>query len=154
MPDTFTHIAIPTLFSRWYKNPLSPPIVLIGTVLPDYLREMVKVFLPIVLHSAAYPLTSIIGIICVSLIFCAFFEKSLRKKVFLSLLLGQSIHIIFDMLQHYFGGGTVYLFLPYWKTFQIGIYSDINWIYIYFFSLASFSVYCLIYFKKRKHKEH
>ena len=31
MPDTFTHIALPALFSKWYKNPVLPAVVLIGT---------------------------------------------------------------------------------------------------------------------------
>jgi hypothetical protein len=149
MPDTFTHIAIPTLFSRFYRNPALAPVVLIGTVLPDYLREIFGFILPADLYSAVYSFHSLLGIICVSLCISSFFVKSFRSGVFISLIIGQSLHLIFDLLQFYLNGGRLYLLLPYWKTYQVGLYSDTDWIYLFIFSLISFSIYCLLYLKKK-----
>jgi hypothetical protein len=147
MPDTFTHIALPALFSRLYRYPILAPLVLIGTVLPDYLREIFKFLLPAVFKSAVYPFHSILGIICVSLFITSFFTVSLRGRVFISLLTGQSLHLIFDLFQFYLNGGQLYLLLPCWETYQIGIYSDTYWIYLFIISFISFSVYCLLHFK-------
>ena len=144
MPDTFTHIALPTLFSRLYRQPLIPPIILIGAVLPDYLREFFKLVLPVAFYPAVYAFHSLIGIICVSMLLSSLFESSLRTRIFISLFVGQSFHLFLDVLQSYFGGGRIYLLLPYWKTFQIGLYSDTYWIYLFLFSITTFTVYCLV----------
>jgi hypothetical protein len=149
MPDTFSHIAIPALFSRFFKNPLSSPMVLIGAVLPDYLREFIKFMFPASLFPAVYPFHSLLGIFCVSLFASSLFVKSFRRSIFISLIIGQLVHLIFDLFQFYLNGGQLYLLLPYWKSYQIGIYSDTYWIYVFLVSLMSFTIYCLLYFKRR-----
>ncbi|MEE9117152.1 MAG: hypothetical protein V3U02_00980, partial [Calditrichia bacterium] len=74
---------------------------------------------------------------------------SLRDRVFISLLTGQSLHLIFDLFQFYLNGGQLYLLLPYWETYQIGIYSDTYWIYLFIISFISFSIYCLLHFRRK-----
>jgi len=153
MPDTFTHIIIPALFNKFYKKPLFVPMVLIGTVLPDYLRELVKFILPNSAYSAVYPFHSFIGILCVSLFISSLFIRPLRGRIFISLAFGQSLHLILDLFQFYLNGGQLYLLLPYWQTYQIGLYSDTYWLYLFFISFTSFSIYCMLFFKKIYHRD-
>ena len=150
MPDTFTHIALPAIFSRFFKRPIIAPMVLIGTILPDFLRELTKLVVPSSLFPAAYVFHSLIGIICMSLLLSSLFMPVLRVRVFVNLMIGQSIHLGFDLFQYYLNGGQLYLLLPYWKAYQIGIYSDSYWIYLFIVSFIIFSIYSLVNIRRKK----
>lgn len=154
MPDTFTHIALPSLFSRFIKAPLLLPVFLIGTVLPDYLREFLQILLPLPYYSASFPFHSLLGVFFSSLLFTAFFVKDIRRPVFLSLVLGQSVHLLFDALQIHLCGGRLLLLFPLWKSFEFPLFSESHWTYLFAFSLISFVLYWLWYGKQRIKNRH
>jgi hypothetical protein len=149
MPDTFTHIALPALFSRYLRSPIIAPLFLIGTVLPDYFREFFSLVLPPKLYPVVYPFHSLLGIASSSLLITAFFKVDDRKSVFFSIVSGQLIHIIFDLMQSYLGGSQIYVFFPSRMTFEFGFFAETHWIYLFCLSSLSFSVYIIIHvFKK------
>lgn len=152
MPDTFTHILIPALFRKYFKIPLMAPLVLIGTVIPDYLRELLIIFLPISWFSAVMVFHSLPGIILTSLFIGSFFHVEIRKDVFLSLLSGQLLHLLFDSLLLYQCGGPLYLFLPCWKSYSFAIIPETDWIYIFLFSILLGIFYVLLQLFRRYHK--
>jgi len=141
MPDTFTHIALPSLFSRFIKSPLLLPVFLIGTVLPDYLREFLQLVLPVDYYSASFPFHTLVGVFFSSLLLTAFFVKEIRRSVFHSLLLGQVVHLLFDALQMHLCGGRLLLFFPLWKSIELPLFSESHWMYLFAFSLVSFILY-------------
>ncbi len=153
MPDTFTHIALPALFWRWFRLPIFWPLLLIGCVLPDYFRELTALILPAQLYSAVYPFHSILGALFTSLLISAFFNTSQRKWVFWSLLAGQGLHFLFDAFQGFLCGGTLNLLFPYWNALQFGLFSESHWLTIFYFSLTVFLLYLgflIFYIRKRK----
>ena len=154
MPDTFTHIIIPGIFRRYFKAPLVIPIVLIGTVTPDYLREFCILFLPVSWYSAVMVFHSLPGIILSSLFFSSLFHVAVRKVGFFSLLLGQLLHLIFDSILFYQCGGPLYLFLPYWKSFSFALIPETDWIYIFYLSMILLVIYgsTFMYQQNRKRK--
>jgi hypothetical protein len=154
MPDTFTHIIIPGLFRRYFGATLIPPLVLIGTVIPDYLREFFIIILPVSWFSATLVFHSLPGIILSSLFFTSFFNEQIRKTVFISLLLGQTLHLLFDSILFYQCGGPLYLFLPYWKSFSFALIPESDWIYIFFFSMVLLVIYSLTLMYQRYRKSH
>lgn len=152
MPDTFTHIALPVVFSRLIKEPLHIPMLLIGTVLPDYFREFFKLILPAKYSFAVIPFHSFIGIILTSLLLASLFSQSQRKHVFLSLLLGQIVHLSFDVCQFYLCANQFHLLFPYMHNFQFALVSESDWIYIFIFSASIFLLYIFFTFLS-KHQQ-
>ena len=154
MPDTFTHIAIPSLFSGYLKKYFIVPIFLIGTVLPDYFREFFGLILPFDFYTMTYPFHSLTGALSVSLLLASFFRVEIRKAVFLSFFMGQVLHLLFDLTQLYFNSGSLYILFPYFKSITINIIPASYWFTIFCFS---FSVYIFIHLfrfirKKRYHQ--
>ena len=149
MPDTFTHIALPFVTQKLFKRPLIFPLVLIGTVLPDYFREFFAYSLPIEYYPAVLIFHSIIGVIFTSLLLTSLFNASIRKSVFISLTFGQLIHLFFDSIQYYLCGESIYVFLPIWKSFKIGLISETYWIYLFIFSSILFIAYIIFTLKKK-----
>jgi hypothetical protein len=141
MPDTFTHIVIPGLFRRYFKAPLMVPLVLIGTVTPDYLREFCILFMPASWYSSVMVFHSLAGVMLSSLFLSSFFYKDKRKMVFYSLLVGQLLHLTFDSVLFYQCGGPLYLFLPIWKSYSFALIPEPDWIYIFYFSLIILILY-------------
>lgn len=153
MPDTFTHIIIPGILKRYIKAPLIVPLVLIGTVTPDYLREICILFLPLDWYSAVMVFHSFPGAIFSSLFFSSFFHVGLRKSVFVSLLIGHLIHFLFDSILFYQCGGPLYLFLPYWKSYSFAFIPETDWIYIFYLSIVLMIVYVIVIgFQKLSHR--
>ncbi|TFH02447.1 MAG: hypothetical protein E4H13_02020 [Calditrichales bacterium] len=149
MPDTFTHIALPALFSRYFTSPLNAALLLIGTVLPDYFREFFSFILPKDYYSMTYPFHSLSGIIFVSLLLSALFITAQRQSVFLSLLTGQTLHLLFDLTQSYGCSGSL-TFFPLWQTFQLNLISETHWLYIFIFSASVFTLHQVLVFIKEK----
>jgi hypothetical protein len=154
MPDTFTHIIIPGIFRRYLKAPLVMPLVLLGTVLPDYLREFFILILPVSWASATMVFHSLPGIILGSLFFSSAFHVAVRKDCFFSLLLGQFLHLIFDSILYYQCGGPLYLFLPYWESFSFALIPETDWIYIFYFSMMLLVIYGSTIMYQRYRKSH
>ncbi len=152
MPDTFTHIIIPGIFRRYFRAPLIMPLVLIGTVTPDYLREFFILMLPVSWFSAILVFHSLPGLILSSLFFTSFFNVQIRETVFFSFLLGQMLHLLFDSILFYQCGGPLYLFLPCWKSFSMALIPETDWIYIFFFTVIFAIVYSFISLYPRFHK--
>jgi hypothetical protein len=150
MPDTFTHIAIPSLFSGILKKYVIVPLFLIGTVCPDYLREFFGLLLPIDYYTMVYPFHSVIGAFFVSLFLTSFFVNQIRKLVFLSLFSGQITHLLFDMTQMYFNNGRIYLLFPYFKSITLNLIPSSYWFYIFLFSLTIFILIHLFRFLQKK----
>ena len=96
MPDAFSHIALPSLFHRWVRRPIMLPLFLIGTVLPDYLRQGTALFLSSHHHPAVGIYHTLIGAFLTSLFLTSFFLRSQRKWVFLSFFIGQLVHFAVD----------------------------------------------------------
>jgi hypothetical protein len=151
MPDTFTHIAIPSLFSGVLKKYFIVPIFLIGTVLPDYLREFIGLILPIDFYTMVYPFHSLVGAFLVSLFSASFFIPKIRATVFLSFFSGQLLHLLFDATQLYSNNGRIYLLFPYFKSVTLNLIPASYWLYIFFFS---FSIFILIHLYRFIHKNY
>ncbi len=149
MPDTFTHIALPTLFRRWIRHPLSVPMVLIGTVLPDYLREAVGILLPSPYYSSVVVFHSLAGAALSGLFISAFFIQRQRLRIWTSLFTGQLIHFLFDALQNYQCGGGLFPLLPWFKNWQIGLYPAQFWLIVFLFSASLFLIWLVLYLIKK-----
>lgn len=153
MPDTFTHIALPFVFSRFLRFLFILPVFLFGTVFPDYIREFIALILPVSLYGSIYVFNSLFGAFFSSIFISTLFSPTLRSKVFLSFFGGQIVHFIFDLCQSYLCGGSLYLFFPYWYTFEIGFISETNWLYLFLFSASVFCGYVLwIVIKKNRQR--
>lgn len=150
MPDTFTHIALPSIFHRFFGRRLMVPLVLIGTVTPDYIREFFALLLPADYYSAIYIFHTLTGAVLVSFLASAFFVVSQRRDVFLSILTGQLLHYIFDLIQDYLCPGKFYLFFPYMRSLEFGLIPERFWLYIFCFSLISFVIFILMRIRNRK----
>jgi hypothetical protein len=150
MPDTFTHIAIPSLFSGILKKIFFVPIFLVGTVLPDYLREFFGLLLPIDYYTMVYPFHSVIGAFFSSLLLTSFFISQIRRQVFFSFFCGQLIHLLFDMTQMYFNDGRIYLLFPYFKSITLNLIPASYWFYIFLFSFTLFILVHLYRLMKKK----
>ena len=150
MPDTFSHLLLTALFKRCFRPPIYPPLVLIGVVLPDYLREFFALLLSADHYHTVVVFHSLIGLILSSLFFSAFFTKSIRTNVFLSLLSGQIIHIVVDLLQFYQCGGQFYLFLPFWHSFQFGLIPESMWLTVFFVSVFLYLIYELYFLRRQR----
>jgi hypothetical protein len=151
MPDTFTHIALPFIFRKYLKSPLIPSIFLIGTVLPDYFRELLKCVLPFIYQTALYPLHSFIGVLLMSVLTSAFFHSEIRGKICLNLFLGQVLHLLFDTSQGFIDG-RLYLLYPLRKSFEMGLISESNWLAAFFVSAGCFLIYSIIFISHKAAK--
>lgn len=146
MPDTFTHIALPSLFYRCFGHRLMIPIVLIGAVLPDYLRELTAIILPVKYYSFVHIFHTFIGAACIALIGASLFRFSQRKMVFLSLFTGQCVHFAVDLIQDYLCPGRFYLLFPWPYSFEFGWIPEYLWLYIFAVSLGSFLIFLVFRF--------
>lgn len=127
MPDVFTHLVWPAALRKQIKPPLHLPLFLTGAVLPDYLREGLKLLLPMPFHGFTHTFHSIIGISLVALLFAAFFRVQDRNRVYLSLWSGQAVHLLMDSLQGHLGGGRLYWFLPWFRSVEFNLISESYW---------------------------
>jgi hypothetical protein len=150
MPDTFTHIAVPALFHRYFGRRLLAPLVLIGTVLPDYLREVVALVLPVQFYAGIYIFHTLAGAVLVALLISGLFEIRQRTMVFLSIFVGELLHFGFDLLQNYMCPGRFYLLFPYSYSFEFGLIPERFWLYIFCISLTTFLTYIIIQLVKRR----
>ncbi|MBN2013356.1 hypothetical protein JW960_28755 [candidate division KSB1 bacterium] len=141
MPDAFTHIAIPSLFHRYIRRPIIVPLFLIGTVLPDYLRQAMALIFPMQYSPFILIFHTFIGACLTTLIITAVFHVTIRKLVFLSIFLGQCCHFAVDMLQGFLCGGKLYLLFPWTFSFETGLISESKWLEIFVFSVIVFSGY-------------
>ncbi|MBD3224268.1 MAG: hypothetical protein GF313_06025 [Caldithrix sp.] len=141
MPDTFTHIALPTIARRWIKRPLSMPLVLIGTVLPDYFREIFGLLMPDLYGAATMIFHTPIGVVFSSMLVAAFFDQRQRSTVWVSVIGGQLIHLLFDFIQGYLCGGSLYWLFPYFKPFHLGLFPVTGWPYVFAVSMTLFVLY-------------
>ncbi|GAB4343819.1 MAG: hypothetical protein Kow0037_32190 [Calditrichia bacterium] len=130
MPDVLTHFIWPAALRRQFKPPFHVPLLLTGAVLPDYLREGLKLFLPMKFHGFTHTFHSFIGISLVALFLAALFRVEDRKRVFLSIWAGQAIHLFLDSLQGHLGGGRLYWFLPWFKSIEFNLISESYWHYL------------------------
>lgn len=144
MPDTFTHIALPALLNRYCRRPVLFPLLLIGTVLPDYFREFSALLLPVYLYGLVYVFHTIAGAALTSFILSLLFIRVQREAAALSLFLGQLIHLGFDIVQGYFCGGRFYLFFPWRKSIELGLIPERAWFIIFGISCFSFVSFLLI----------
>jgi len=135
---------LPALFHRWLGRRLLVPVVLIGAVLPDYLREFTALLLPTVYYGSIYIFHTIIGALLVSLCGAALVRKDQRGTVFLSLLMGQLLHFLLDIVQGYLCPGRFYLLFPWRYTFETGLIPEQYWLWIFCFSATVFLIFILI----------
>ena len=150
MPDTFTHIALPSLFHKKLGTKILVPVFLIGTILPDYFREFFGLVLPIHYYSAIYVFHTIPGALLLSLAVAALFVKNQRRQVFVSVFLGSLLHFGFDILQGYACPGRFYLLFPLHYSFELGLIPESAWPYIFIFSSICFISFLLIrYFHEK-----
>ena len=148
MPDAFTHIAIPTIFHKRIKKHFILPVFLIGTVVPDYARHIFSLFIPPVFDTARTEFHTILGAIFMSVLLSTIFNKKIRKRVFISLLAGHLIHFVFDMMQ-IFLVSKFYLLFPLKISFELGLFSESQWLYVFIFSFVVSAIYWMIYFIKK-----
>ena len=153
MPDTFTHFVIPQLFEKSYRKYLFPSMLLLGAILPDYLRELITQTGGAYYYAVGFFTHSLAGIALISISISVFFVVEQRKRVFLSLFFGQLIHLILDSLQGHLNGGRMYWLLPYWKSFEINLISEEYWLIIFVCSAILYMGYLTLYWFKRKGKE-
>ena len=123
MPDLFAHFSSAYLPSRYQKFRQYDALLVAGTVLPDLLARIpiiifVRWFdLPVVYFFRA--LHSPISMILVCYMLSFLFERSIRFKSFLSLIVGSFLHLILDLMQQQFFYGVYTPFLPFSiKTMQ------------------------------------
>lgn len=153
MPDTFTHIALPALFRRYARGPVLFPVLLLGTVLPDYLREFFALLLPVNLYGLVYVFHTIAGAAIIAFLTSVLFVRAQRGAVFISILLGQLLHFGFDILQGYHCTGRFYLFFPWRKSIEIGLIPEHAWLVIFSISFFSFVSFILIHYIKSRRKK-
>jgi len=130
MPDWLTYVAsaagVYTLLmltgvcrSRRYLGvaavgSLLPDIVKISYVLRGYAHmDLVSYFIPF--HTA-------VGSIVFALLLSHFFDASERRKIFLYLSLGVSVHILWDLSLHPYGGGQLVFFPLSFSQYSLGLF--------------------------------
>ncbi|MBN2426509.1 MAG: DUF4184 family protein [Calditrichaceae bacterium] len=150
MPDTFSHIALFYILRKRIKRKIAFIAFLIGTVLPDYLREFALIILPVEFSGYAIPFHSIIGLFIMSFILSMLFIKSQQKEIFIGLFLGNMSHLFLDMLQVYPGGSSLYVFFPILYKSDIGIIPESSWIFIFIMTLLLFLISMAISEIKKK----
>ena len=123
MPDLFTQILrrLPVL------------MLVIGTVFPDILSRSILVLFPhsYLLYWIAAALHTPIAIILLAYIISLMFIKPERLPVFMSLILGSTLHFAFDMLQRHYVGGYMWLFPFTFMSFELPLFwpeAPITWI--------------------------
>ena len=140
MPDTFSHIALFYLLRKRIKRKIIFVAFLVGTVLPDYLREFTLIMLPVEYSGYAIPFHSILGIFIMSFILSMLFIRNQQKEIFIGLFLGNLSHLFLDMLQVYPGGSNLYVFFPILYKSDIGIIPESSWIFIFIIALLLFLI--------------
>ena len=91
-----------------------------GTVLPDLVTRPLYIVLP-QLYWFIKPLHTPIGIVLVCLLLSGFFVKHHRNRVFIYLLAGSALHLMFDLLQRHMHGGYPIFFPFSWAPWEFGV---------------------------------
>jgi len=150
MPDTFTHIVLPSLFHRWLGLRFLVPLFLVGTVLPDYMRELLGFLLPLEYYGSIHVFHTISGAFLLSLFISAFFITEQRKQVCLSLFAGMLVHYLFDILQGYLCPGRFYLLFPLPYSFELGWLPESAWPTVFCISLLVFLSFVIFRYRQNK----
>ena len=106
MPDLFAHFASAYLPSRYQRLRQYDALLVLGAALPDLLSRIpiiifVRFFdLPVVYFFRA--LHTPIGVILACYTLSFLFERSIRLKSFLSLVVGSFSHLVLDLMQQQF----------------------------------------------------
>jgi hypothetical protein len=128
MPDLITHVAVAHLLKRPFeiRNPsgdhaLVRTVFYLGVMLPDLLsRPWYILFSPV--HDWVVAFHTPFGMLLTSGLLALLFERSLRGKVFLWLMLGVLLHFGIDCLQKQVTGNNFWLFPFSWRNFGYGLF--------------------------------
>ncbi len=117
--DLLSHGAVAVLAkagTRWNMA----PVFVAGTVAPDVFSRVPALTLGWV-HTQVMALPPLLtfgwdvmhqpfGMLVLAYLLAQFFGSTIRRTVFLNLVGGMALHIVFDMLQYHFGAGYLLLF--------------------------------------------
>jgi len=95
---------------------------LVGALLPDVLTRPSTILMPSSFWFTM-PFHTPVGLLLVCLSISLLFRSSVRKSVFLNLLIGSYVHVGLDIFQEHIAG-SYYLFFPFsWESFEF----DLMW---------------------------
>ena len=123
MPDLVTHIAISHLIKRPFEfgktNSTTIPIRVLfylGTILPDILTRPWYIIYPPTMEWT-FPIHTPFGMLLISSLLALFFDCSIRKKAFVFLMAGASLHFLLDGMQRKLVYTEHWLYPFSWKAF-------------------------------------
>jgi hypothetical protein len=117
MPDLFAHFSSAYLPSRYQRLRQYDALLVLGAVFPDLLARIpIVIFvrwldLPVVYFFRAVHTPVGMVLACYALSFL--FERTIRFKSFLALVMGSFLHLILDLMQQQFFEGTYLPFVPF-----------------------------------------
>lgn len=128
MPDLVTHVAVAHLLKRpfeirnpsWNHAPLRT-IFYLGAMLPDLLSRPWYILFPPV-HDWVLAFHTPSGMLLTCGLLALMFERRLRKKAFLCLMLGAVLHFGMDCLQKQVTGNNFWPFPFSWRDFGYGLF--------------------------------
>jgi hypothetical protein len=155
MPDLITHTIIPYVVIRLWSRlrRTAVPLFLLGCILPDILSRSFNVFLitwvPLITRY-----TDPVHAPCVALLYCLaisyFFAAPIRRTVFLNLLGGSLLHLLFDIGQRNIGHNYLLLY-PFSRWFtEKGLFWPETTLYLVPWLVVLLGV-VLIYEHRKKH---
>ena len=121
MPDLITHSAAAYFISRFKWRAQDRALFYLGAILPDLLSRGVYIAAPN-LYYATDLLHSPFCVTLFTLIFIEFFDRSIKKRVFLLLISGVVSHYLLDILQKHLAIGYYWFFPFSWKTYTWGLF--------------------------------
>lgn len=109
MPDLATHVAAAYLLRMPLRISRYSAIFFLGTILPDILTRPFYILFPDT-YWFVYPLHTPYILILVCLLISHFFENTIRRSVFISLVAGVFLHFSLDLFQKHLIGVNYWLF--------------------------------------------
>ena len=99
-------------------------VAVIGSLLPDTVKisYVLRGYAHLDLVSYFIPFHTPVGAVVFAMLLSYFFEASERIQVFLYLVLGISVHILWDFTLHPYGGGQLLLFPASFSQYSLGLF--------------------------------
>ena len=133
MPNTFAHIGVQTLISRWLFGSVDVRWIWLGAIIPDIpwvLQRVVRVLDPGIdqLELRAYVVVQATLLFSVLLSAALSMLAQRKGQTFLVVMVGCLLHLLLDASQTKWGNG-VQLFAPFdWTVMNFGWYWPESWI--------------------------
>jgi len=160
MPDLITHVAVSHLIRRPYelaKHKVGLPfrsLFYLGTILPDILTRPFYIIFPAT-YNWTFPFHTLLGMGLTTLLLSQFFDAAIRKRAFINLAGGATLHFIVDALQIQIHGNNFWLFPFSWKNFSYGLATAGQMIeYIPYWIIGIIIFESMVYLIRKKRQVH